>query len=219
MNWFPTLISKSSCNHNIGHKMYIFLDLCSHGGCFNFFNQTFVPFSLKNSTFNDKNHFHRWKFHQNVVLMPVQLLVYSSREDLLGLFWVTPVRNERHGKKNNISIHAGGDIQLQWNLWANITSSRTSPLPAERLLGMIEFFFFFAFHKEERTSLYTLRTLTASKLTLLLQRFNNVMPDCPFYLTRIFLYWRSTQNDSRRLTRKSITCISKANTEEVAAGV
>lgn len=159
MNWFPTLISKSFCNHNIRHKMYIFLDLCSHGCCFNFFNQTFVPFSLKNSTFNDKNHFHRWKFHQNVVLMPVQLLVYSSREDLLGLFWVTPVRNERHGKKNNISLHAGGDIQLQWNLWANITSSRTSPLPAEGLLGMIEFFFLFCFsQRRARITLYTPNT-------------------------------------------------------------
>lgn len=52
-------------------------------------------------------------------------------------------------------------------------------------LGWLSFFFF-AFHKEERTSLHILRTLTASKLTLLLQRFNNVMPDCPFYLTRIF---------------------------------
>lgn len=72
------------------------------------------------------------------------------------------------------------DIQLQWNRWANITSSRISPLPAKGLLGMIEILFFFSFHKEMCTSVYI--TLTLSKFTLLLQRLNSVMPNCPFCL-------------------------------------
>ena len=47
--------------------------------------------------------------------------------------------------KTVITIYAGRDIQLHWNLLANITSSRISPMPAEGLPGIIESWFFFIY--------------------------------------------------------------------------